>query len=298
MSGWIKLEKNLETDPRVLRMARALEERFVLFDNDDPRNATGFDPCNAVPFHYVTLVCGALARLWMFADSHCRDDDTLDMGADEIDRWLGIPKFCSLMPDDWLVEIDAHRVELPGFQGHNGVIAKKRATTQKRVERHRKRGGNGTPLHVPESRNAAALPDQTRPDHTKTRPEEEQNHVPQERDRGPVETVFQHWRTVHGHPRSQLDPKRRRVIQAALERYSVDDLCESISGYRNSPHHMGQNDRGTVYDDIEIFLRDAKHIDAGLAFHRNPPSNLSALTRKNLANTEGWVPPEMRHAAG
>lgn len=81
-----------------------------------------------------------------------------------------------------------------------------------------------------------------------------------------VHAVFDHWRKIHNHPKAQLDDKRLRVIRVALQSYNADQLRQSISGYKNSPHHMGQNDRKTVYDDIEIFLRDAKHIDAGIKF--------------------------------
>lgn len=83
--------------------------------------------------------------------------------------------------------------------------------------------------------------------------------------------VFDHWKTVHDHPRAALDDKRRRLIRRALTAYSEADLCAAISGYRNSPHHQGKNDTGTVYDSIELILRDAAHIDAGLRFHGQPP---------------------------
>lgn len=252
MSGWIKWEKDLEDDPRMLRMARELKRT-----------------CNAIPFHPVTVVCGALVRLWRYADSHIREDDTLDLGAREIDELVGVENFCSLMPPDWLREIDEHTVELPGFQAHNGVEAKKKALTQKRVSNHRQRKRNADP----ETCNAPALPDQTRP-----RPDQDQkresssNSVPQKRDDGPVDRVFEHWRSEHKHPKAVLDPKRRRVIEAALKAHDEATLCASITGYRNSPHHMGENERRTVYDDIEIFLRDAKHIEAGLRFARGPPA--------------------------
>jgi hypothetical protein len=88
--------------------------------------------------------------------------------------------------------------------------------------------------------------------------------------------VFEHWQKVHNHPDSRLSDARRRVILKALKDYSADQLCESISGYKNSPFHMGQNDRGTVYDSLELMLRDAQKIDAGLAFARNPPKAMTA----------------------
>lgn len=147
MAGWIKLEKDLETDPRVLRMAKDLAR---------------LSACNASAFPGVTLVVGALSRIWIYADSHARDDDSLDLGCAELDEWLGIPGFCSIMPRDWLIEIDERAIELPGFHAHNGVEAKKRALTQKRVANHRtaKQRNTVTPS------NASTLPDQ---DQTKTR---------------------------------------------------------------------------------------------------------------------------------
>lgn len=108
--------------------------------------------------------------------------------------------------------------------------------------------------------------------------------------------VFEHWRKIHNHPRAQLDLKRRTLILERLRQYSEADLCASIAGYLNSPHHMGQNKQGTKYDDIENFLRDAKHVDMGLKFHAEPPANQSTQTRKNVAATDGWKPPEYRNA--
>lgn len=155
MSGWIKIEKDLESDPRVLRIAKKLCNAPALHERINSA-------------HSVTLVCGALARLWVYADSHIRDDDSLDMGCDEIDAWLGIPGFCVLMPSDWLNPIGDEAVQLPGFQAHNGVEARKKALTQKRVEQHRKRNSVTPAL-------TTALPDQTktRPDSDKTKTKEE-----------------------------------------------------------------------------------------------------------------------------
>jgi hypothetical protein len=278
MSAWIKIEKSLETDPRVIKLARALavtHERYT-------RNAC------------VTLVCGALARLWIFADSHIRPDDTLDLGPDDLDELLGLPGFCAMLPADWLEVIDAERVKLPGFLAHNGVEAKKRALTQKRVAQHRDtvKRSSVSPC------NADALPDQDQ-----DRDQDPRKKVPSEPlsgeapDREVVQRVFDHWRSVHNHPAAKLDAKRRKLIRDALKAYPEADLCQAISGYKNSPHHMGQNDRSTVYDAIELLLRDAKHIDAGLRFYRDPPrTDLSKLTRANVDRTANWRPPELRDA--
>ncbi len=118
----------------------------------------------------------------------------------------------------------------------------------------------------------------------------DKNSVELKLDDGPAERVFAHWAQEHKHPQARLDPKRRRVIEAALKSFSEAQLCDSISGYRNSPHHMGENERRTVYDSIELFLRDSTHIEAGLRFARGPPRPaMSAVerAREKLRNGNG-----------
>jgi len=90
---------------------------------------------------------------------------------------------------------------------------------------------------------------------------------------GPVQEVFEHWRQTHKHPKAQLDAKRRRRIVEALKKFSLDQLRDCISGYLNSPHHMGLDPRGqgVVFDDIELFLRDTAHIETGMRLFVNPP---------------------------
>jgi hypothetical protein len=155
VSGWIKIEKALETDPRTNRMVKALAK---LWSFSGKTEADGIaDKGNAIPLPAVTVVCGALTRLWIHADSHIRQDNSLDMSPTEIDEWLGIPGFCNLMPAEWLVLLDDGRVELPDFLEHNGVEAKRKALGAKRVENHRiRKEVTGC--------NAPKLPDQTRPD--------------------------------------------------------------------------------------------------------------------------------------
>jgi hypothetical protein len=93
-----------------------------------------------------------------------------------------------------------------------------------------------------------------------------QNRTEQNRTDTPVQRVFDHWRKEFDHPKAQLDTKRTKVITDALKAYPESDLLASISGYKKSPYHMGKNETKTVYDAIDLFLRDAKRIDAGLAF--------------------------------
>lgn len=66
------------------------------------------------------------------------------------------------------------------------------------------------------------------------------------------------------HPTSKFTPDRQRVVLKALAvGYSAADLVRTIEGYAVSPFHNGDNPDKRKHLDIEIFLRDAKHIEAG-----------------------------------
>ncbi len=164
MSGWIKWEKDLETDPRFVRLVRQLRNACyasVTYGSNQPVS-TALPPALA-----NTLTIGCLTKFWSYADTHIRADDTLDLGADDIDDLVGVPGFAAAMPEDWLRVIDHQHVELPGYQDHNGVAAKKAALAQKRMDRKRTRDRHA---HVTQERNGcvtSASLDQTKPDQTR-----------------------------------------------------------------------------------------------------------------------------------
>jgi hypothetical protein len=77
-----------------------------------------------------------------------------------------------------------------------------------------------------------------------------------------VRAVFAYWQAVMRHPEAILLAKREQLIQARLrEGYSLEDLKAAIDGCKASPHHMGQNDRHTVYDTLELILRDGGNVE-------------------------------------
>lgn len=84
-----------------------------------------------------------------------------------------------------------------------------------------------------------------------------------------VKLVFDHWRIVMGHPQAKLGDsgsKRYRAIAARLkDGYTPEQLKLAVEGCKKSPHHMGKNDRGEVYDDLELICRDQGHVDKFLA---------------------------------
>jgi len=77
-----------------------------------------------------------------------------------------------------------------------------------------------------------------------------------------VRQVFERWQSVMGHAAAKLTPKRRRSIQSRLrEGYAVAQLCDAVAGCKASPFHMGQNDSGTVYDDLTLICRSGEKVE-------------------------------------
>jgi hypothetical protein len=220
VSGWIKLEKDLREDLRVKRIAGQLIKCGVC-------NAPALRPAVA-----VTLVLGALAQLWMHADSFAREDDTLDITRHEIDELTGIQGFAQFLPADWLEILDSERVKLPGFQEHNGTTAKRKDQTAKRVSKHRAAKRNASPLPTTTPCNAPALPDQT-----KTRPDQTKKEEPTKvatRPRVVVEPP-EFLRLKLAYPRragSQPWPRALQAINARLrEGHSWDEILDGARRY-------------------------------------------------------------------
>lgn len=88
-----------------------------------------------------------------------------------------------------------------------------------------------------------------------------------------AEQVFEHWRKTWNHPKAILDPKRRKRIEARLKDFTPEQLCDAISGFRNSPWHMGTDPKGqgVVYGCLHTLLRDTGQVEVGLGFLARPP---------------------------
>lgn len=93
-----------------------------------------------------------------------------------------------------------------------------------------------------------------------------------EPDDGPVakqpDPVFAHWVKVMGKDpvRTRLTPDRKRKLKARrAEGFTDEQLCQSIDGCRLSAWHMGSNEQGEVYNDLETIMRKGstveKHIE-------------------------------------
>jgi hypothetical protein len=213
MSGWIKVEKDLRDDPRVIRMGRELRNAGVTHER-------------FTAAMHVTLVLGCLEVLWCYADTHIRQDDTLDLGVDEIDELVGLKGFCDLMPPDWLEVIDAQSVKLPDFHAHNGTEAKKKAQSQKRQERKRNADALQELTQASRTSVTSALPDQ---DQTKTNTQTKKENTaasPRVADESDDDLAFEALRSVY--PQRSGDQKWREARQAVNARLREGHTWEQI----------------------------------------------------------------------
>lgn len=118
MAGdWIKMQTNLLTHPKVVRMASALKtDRF--------------------------RIIGGLMSVWSLFDAHSEDGrlsgyttETLD----EMAAWLGFS--AAMMAVEWL-QVDGESLVLPSFESHNGASSKRRAQDADRKRVLRKESGS------------------------------------------------------------------------------------------------------------------------------------------------------------
>jgi len=59
----------------------------------------------------------------------------------------------------------------------------------------------------------------------------------------------------------RLDDKRTALIRRAVRDYGAEACKDAVRGCSVSDFHLGKNPRGKVYTDIELILRDSKHIE-------------------------------------
>lgn len=100
-----------------------------------------------------------------------------------------------------------------------------------------------------------------------------------------VTTVFDYWKTSLNHSRAKLDTKRYSLIVNAFKLgFNVDDLKKTIDGVSKTPHNMGNNDRGEIYDGLHVIFRNAEQIERFMRNADNPP--ISKLQNKSQNNNK------------
>jgi hypothetical protein len=103
---------------------------------------------------------------------------------------------------------------------------------------------------------------------------------------GQILEVFSHYRGYHprSHPKPVPTSKEWKLIEARLkEGYTVADLCAAIDGCHKSPFHLGENDTGKRYTNLDLIVRDSSHVNdfIEIASTDSGPA-LSERTRRTL----------------
>ena len=83
-----------------------------------------------------------------------------------------------------------------------------------------------------------------------------------------VNKAFEYWRDMFWAgrgPRPKLSEARSRLIAAAIYDYGLESVKLAIKGCSLSDFYMGNNRAGRRYNDIELILRDAEHIEKFIA---------------------------------
>jgi uncharacterized phage protein (TIGR02220 family) len=143
--AWIKFDKDLVNDPRVLEAAEGLAERYSLSVEriKGPGFSTGSDLQDSERVAMMrNAVIGALVTLWVYADTHITEGDVLKISLASIDRMVGIDGFCSLLGPDWVQETNLGTWSvLPGYCEKNGLLSKekRREANADRQRRYRER---------------------------------------------------------------------------------------------------------------------------------------------------------------
>lgn len=138
-----------------------------------------------------------------------------------------------------------------------GYLERKRKTSTERVRefraRQRSAGNEGNVSSVSGT--------QRREEKIREEKKEDQIYVPAKAVTGPADEVWAHYvATVKRHrPRRRpgaLSPKDRKHIGELLKSgFTAEDIKRAVSGLFRSPHHLGQNDRGTEYLELTYALR-------------------------------------------
>lgn len=137
MGGYIRMDKDLEDDPRVSDLCEAFARQLSTLPAEQLRQLLPGLACNAV--------LGGLYRLWRYADTHLGRHNRLKgalHGAARIADVTALPtELLACFPPEWLKEHADGSVELPDYAAKNSLIDRdiRREKNRERVRRFRER---------------------------------------------------------------------------------------------------------------------------------------------------------------
>ena len=110
--NWMKVEHETPDKPEILAIAAKLD-----IDPDD-----AFGKC---------------FRLWRWFDQHTENGNAVDVTFALLNRYLGVTYLCETLESVGWLFVSDEGISLPNFDRHNGVTAKTRALTARRVKTYK-----------------------------------------------------------------------------------------------------------------------------------------------------------------
>lgn len=234
MAGeWVKMRTNLLDDPRVVAMATALEQP-------------------------ETFIVGCLFALWSMADNHSETGALPRLTARAIDRRVGLSGFSLAASSVGWLELNDTGATIPRFHEHNGASAKARATTARRVLKHRDLSDcNGATVTDSDMSVTSPLTRRREEKKEKKRGEEEENAASPSPPPGPTQDQFlESWNAVSAFTacRGMTGDRLRHFQARSRDRDWSENWREALAKAAQSPFCLGQNDRGWRAT-VDWFLR-------------------------------------------
>lgn len=93
--------------------------------------------------------------------------------------------------------------------------------------------------------------------------------------------IFAYWQRVHEKPKAQFTVERKRKVKERLADSTVEEIKQAIDGCKKSSHHQGINERGTVYDDLELICRTRTHLEKFIGYTHGSNGNGINQQRSN-----------------
>lgn len=144
MGGYIKLDKDLSDDPRLLELAERISRICpiaIAAGADVPGAGTTLPP-ELARDAWRDASLGALMRLWRYADVYILADNSVTLTVTTASQVMGLPAWIIRMfPAEWLRVRADDTIELPGYVQKNGLIPRdlRRANAIDAREKHRLR---------------------------------------------------------------------------------------------------------------------------------------------------------------
>lgn len=100
-------------------------------------------------------------------------------------------------------------------------------------------------------------------------------------------SIFEYWVKVMSKDASRtiFNEKRKRAVKSRLgEGYTLEDICTAIDGCSRTPHNMGDNKDGKVWDDLELICRNGSNVERFIANSKQVKVNALPSGFQNLGD--------------